>query len=322
MSSAAVYLEGASRPDVQGATMLHHRSMTGVIGESTTAPRSRPIDGVFGLFKSMPTPPSIVTTQSQRVPLEPSAVQTPSAAVPSKRAVGGGRRRARTNYTPEQLSGLETLFAKTQYPGIDEREALADAVDLSEARVQVWFQNRRARLRRRQRDSVSGASSPESVSPKAPEASPSKPAKKSKPSGPKIPSQSASPPSAPSPPSASPPSPAQHRYLEVCTQACCAPAAPQHSARPHILQHSGAQYITGASKGYYPWASLGYGAFQPGVAQGYHPYTYLYPGASPFYLDYTLPLPAASASYPAVSIQDVTHGLDSSTILAPTFPSH
>ncbi|TSM44158.1 Homeobox expressed in ES cells 1 [Bagarius yarrelli] len=61
-------------------------------------------------------------------------------------------RRPRTAFSSLQIEVLESVFQVNSYPGIDVREELAQKLHLDEDRIQIWFQNRRAKLKRSHRE--------------------------------------------------------------------------------------------------------------------------------------------------------------------------
>ncbi|KAM4694192.1 homeobox protein Mix.1-like [Discoglossus pictus] len=80
--------------------------------------------------------------------------QVPTTSSSALEEVPLSHRRKRTVYSPDQLDALEKFYQTNQYPDIHHRDYLAKHIHLPEARIQVWFQNRRAKDRRQQGNSA------------------------------------------------------------------------------------------------------------------------------------------------------------------------
>ncbi|KAL5015422.1 hypothetical protein ScPMuIL_009692 [Solemya velum] len=59
------------------------------------------------------------------------------------------RRTHGQKYTLQQLNTLEKVFMANPYPDTDEVERLAGEIGVRERKIKIWFQNKRARWRRR-----------------------------------------------------------------------------------------------------------------------------------------------------------------------------
>ena len=62
------------------------------------------------------------------------------------------KRRSRTQYSKNQIDCLEAIFIKQHYPEVHLVDKLSEKLNLSVERISVWFQNRRAKFKKTNRN--------------------------------------------------------------------------------------------------------------------------------------------------------------------------
>uniref|UniRef100_A0A1B0A7U7 Homeobox domain-containing protein n=1 Tax=Glossina pallidipes TaxID=7398 RepID=A0A1B0A7U7_GLOPL len=79
----------------------------------------------------------------------PKVSRSMRQGIVSRRTPG---RLPRIPFTSAQLQALENAYKQSTYLSAEEANQLADSLNLTNTRVKIWFQNRRARERREKRE--------------------------------------------------------------------------------------------------------------------------------------------------------------------------
>lgn len=111
---------------------------------------------VFFFFFFLHVPDHVVTLTNQYLSLTPSihtnpnppSTTGPRSRKPKKKTTSKEDKRPRTAFTAEQLQRLKSEFQTNRYLTEQRRQNLAQELGLNESQIKIWFQNKRAKIKK------------------------------------------------------------------------------------------------------------------------------------------------------------------------------
>ncbi|BGP28884.1 hypothetical protein JCM10296v2_000620 [Rhodotorula toruloides] len=118
------------------------------VPSATLRQRSTSQDVSYHPYRTSKPSSSTAATASTGITFVDTTQQAAAAATGLSRDGLQQCRPKRKRITPEQLVHLTAVFESTDSPSFEQRETLADQTGLTNREVQIWYQNRRAKVNR------------------------------------------------------------------------------------------------------------------------------------------------------------------------------